>query len=357
LQDAQALLSNIQWFLELSVADFSPNPLPGWQSPEDTPFHNASLYEALKDFNSYFNSRQLTKDWNADAASRRRYFWIFACLLHQLVALFDRWRKQDSVVHAIIPSSSPGQRLAGLATDMYDRHSRSSTSILHAVQRWRQETSEIFSGRQFTTHHRLQVEPPPAFFDGPTPAAYPVFHPAPHNYPPPPPPTHQHHQQPPARYQQPPPPPPPHHQQAPPPRHANTPTPPPAIPPLTASKFLLTYAPSATPEHRNTRAAVDFMRQVIPSGKAPVLLTKNIGSHKSDRQLCLAFCFQGAPFTGCRGNRGRACHRVHLDCNKPDALPSSALGPLVAWLRTEPIRSIIAPTNDFSESSWWTQNP
>jgi hypothetical protein len=108
LHDAQVLLSNIQWFLELSVADFSPQPTP-WNHTDDSPFQRALVYQALKDLNSYFLSRHLQKDWNASASSRRRHFWIFACMLHQLFALFDRWRKQDSIVEPVIPDHAPAQ--------------------------------------------------------------------------------------------------------------------------------------------------------------------------------------------------------------------------------------------------------
>jgi hypothetical protein len=52
-------------------------------------------------------------------------------------------------------------------------------------------------------------------------------------------------------------------------------------------------------------------------GQAPLLAANRIGTHNSDKQVCLAFCFAAAPWTGCKGNaNGRPCHRVHLDCTR-----------------------------------------
>ena len=92
-------------------------------------------------------------------------------------------------------------------------------------------------------------------------------------------------------------------------------------------------------------------------GRAPVLATNGIGPYRSDRQLCLAFCFQAAPFSGCRGHRvGRTCHRLHLDCAHTDTLPPIAVAPLVTWLRSPGVSAVIAPTPAFQATSWWTQN-
>jgi hypothetical protein len=176
--------------------------------------------------------------------------------------------------------------------------------------------------------------------------------------PPPPPPSSRYPQPPPAYHQQ--------QQQAPPPHqqpYSGPPLPPALRPPASktasitsAGKFLLQYADSATPEQRSIASAVGFMNAV--GGKAPVLATKGIGPFKSDRQLCLAYCLQAATFTGCRGNPGRReCHRMHLDCASPDSLPASALAPLVAWLRLDRVRALLAPTPAFLETHWWRQNP
>ena len=363
LQDAKTLLSNIQMFLDLSVTEFSaPAVAPGsWQPPHESPFHRSLLHEALRDLNTYFLGRHLPLDWNATPSSRRCYFWIFASLLHQLFALFDRWRKQDDLATPLIPMQHPGQRIAGLSTAIYDRHSHTSTSLLHEVQLWRKEAQDVFSGRQFSTHFRLQQEPPPAFFDGPQfslppptyasfaayPPAPPTLHPARH----PPPPSPYHHQQ-----QAPLPPPPLGPSPRSTPRHNTAPPVLPPAPIVSAGKSLLTYAASATAEHRSIATAVDFMNAI--GGRAPVLATRGIGPYKSDRQLCMAYCFQAAPFTGCRGNpRNRPCHRIHLDCTSPDALPAPAVAPLVAWLRSDRVRQLLVPTPAFLETNWWRQNP
>jgi hypothetical protein len=166
------LLSNIQWFLELSVTDFSLQPTQ-CQTSDDPPFQCALLYEALKDLNTYFLGRHLPKDWNATAMSWWHHFWIFACLLHQIVALFDHWWKQDIIVQPIVPAQAPGQTLASLSPLLYCSHSRCSTSLLHEVMCWRREAQDIFGGYQFTSHHLIQQEPTAIFFDGPPPPEYP----------------------------------------------------------------------------------------------------------------------------------------------------------------------------------------
>jgi hypothetical protein len=365
VDDAKTLLANIFWFLELAVADFTPPTANTAHDPEASGFHQSLLYEALKNLSFYLQGRHLQTEWNATPSSRRRYFWIFANMLHQLVALFDRWRRQDAIVTPLIPSQQPSQRLAGLSIDIYDRHSGTSTSVVAEVHQWRIEAQAVFSPRQYASHYRLHQEPPVEFFDNQSPTdyrpPYASFAQAP------PPPIHQqravtpqhHHRQPPPQphyHQAPPPPPPPRHN-GPAPRPDPRPNAPPApaAPAISASKFLLQFAETASPELRSVQAAVDFMRHV--GGKAPVLHTKNIGPHKSDRQLCLAFCFQAAPFTGCRGHRnGRACHRLHLDCSHPDALPPASLAPLVAWLRSDTVRAIIVPTQAFTQTTWWTNN-
>jgi hypothetical protein len=65
---------------------------------------------------------------------------------------------------------------------------------------------------------------------------------------------------------------------------------PPLVLAASAGEFLLQRADSATKEHRCIAAAVDFVNAV--GGKAPVLATKGVGPHESDRQLCLAPCFK-----------------------------------------------------------------
>jgi hypothetical protein len=233
--------------------------------------------------------------------------------------------------------------------------------LLHAVQQWRIDAKDVFGGRQqFTTHHRLQQDPPPAFFDGPTQLTY--THPpyvsfADPQQPPPPPPPSRYSHHPPAQHLQQAPPPPPGPSQRPSALRQRTPPPPP--PPasaISAGKSLLTYATSATHEHRSIATAVEFMNAV--GGRAPVLATKGIGPYKSDRQLCLAFCFEATPFTGCRGNtNNRPCHRLHLDCSSPDALPATAVAPLVTWLRSDRVRTLVVPTPAFLETNWWRHTP
>jgi hypothetical protein len=366
LQDAKTLLSNIQWFFDLSVTEFSaPAHVPGGWGPTapQSPFRSSLLHEALRDLTAYFLGRHLPQTWNATPSSRRCHFWIFASLLHQLFALFDRWRKQEDLATPLFPRQQPGVRLAGLSTAIYDRHSQTSSSLLQEVQNWRVEARAIFGGHhQYSVHHRLRQDPPLAFFDShpqpvgpdysmqqPPYAAYADYQP-----PPPPPP--------PSQYAQPP----PIYQHQPPPNYQPKPGPPgpgPHPPPsdrlksaaVTAGKSLFTYAASATPEQRSIATAVAFMNTV--GGKAPVLSTKGVGPYKSDRQICLAYCFQAAPFTGCRGNNGnRPCHRLHLDCSRPDALPAIAVAPLVAWLKLDRVRTIVVPTPAFLETHWWRQH-
>ncbi len=367
LQDAKTLLSNIQWFLDVAVTEFSApaQAASSWgPAPLQSPFRSSLLHEALRDLTAYFLGRHLPQTWNATTSSRRCHFWIFASLLHQLFALFDRWRKQDNLATPLIPRQQPGLRLAGLSTAIYDRHSQTSSSLLQEVQNWRVEARDIFGGHhQYSVHHRLRHDPPPVFFDN-------------HLQPPA---TAYLPQQPPyslyADYQQPPPPPPPPQYSPPPPTYQYLapprlpPQPGPPGPPrgpltptdrtkgeaITAGKFLITYSPSATTEQRSIATAVAFMAAV--GGRAPVLATKGVGPHKSDRQLCLAFCFQAAPFTGCRGNNGnRPCHRLHLDCSRPDALPPLAVAPLVAWLKSDRVRTLVVPTAALLETHWWRQH-
>jgi hypothetical protein len=54
------------------------------------------LHEALRDLTAYLLGRHLPQAWNATPSSRCCHFWIFASLLHQIFALFDRWRKQET---------------------------------------------------------------------------------------------------------------------------------------------------------------------------------------------------------------------------------------------------------------------
>jgi hypothetical protein len=93
--------------------------------------------EALRDLTAYLLGRHLPQAWNATPSSRRCHFWIFASLLHQLFALFDRWRKQENLATPLIPRQQPGQQLAGLSAAIYDRYSQTSSSLLQEVQNWR----------------------------------------------------------------------------------------------------------------------------------------------------------------------------------------------------------------------------
>jgi hypothetical protein len=370
IEDAATLLANMQWFLELSVAEFGPPDVQDWRrAPDETPFQRSLLHTALQDLTTYLASRHLQRAWDDTVATRRRHFYVFACLIHQIFALFDRWRKQDSIVQAIIPARDPGKKLAGLAVRIFDRHTRSSTSLLLEVQRWRSEAQDVFSGNPYSQHQRFLQEPPAEFFDATPPARYPyqehpfggpqtpAHYPAPRQSQPPPPPSY-HHQQPQA-YQ---PPPPPRYDQRhpaqtpqPPPRHH---APPPAQAPIqAASKSLFQYAQAATAESRAFGAATNFMKHI--GGRAPILATAGVAHHTNDKQLCLAFCFQGAPWSGCRGNaRGtRACHRLHLDCARAHELPPRAVAPLIAWLRSDTVRAHVAPTAALLATEWWAQNP
>jgi hypothetical protein len=91
-------------------------------------------------------------------------------------------------------------------------------------------------------------------------------------------------------------------------------------------------------------------------GQAPLLATNRIGTHNSDKQVCLAFCFAAAPWTGRKGHaNGRPCHRVHLDCARAHELPASALAPLITWLRSDTVRAHVAPTPALLESPWSLQ--
>jgi hypothetical protein len=204
-----SILSNIQWFLDLSVTEFSaPAQLPGgWGStPPQSPFRSSLLHEALRNLTAYLLGRHLPQAWNATPSSRRCHFWIFASLLHQIFALFDRWRKQDNLATPLIPRQQPGQRLAGLSTAIYDRHSQTSSSLLLEVQNWRVEARAIFGGQhQHSVHHRMRHDPPSDFFDshpqlvGPEHSRQQPPHASHADYhqPPPPPPPSQCHQPPP----------------------------------------------------------------------------------------------------------------------------------------------------------------